>query len=173
MTIKGILLTGAALCSLSLAPALAASAPHVHVTALHAGAVKKSAMKQAAPGAVTYTFSVSTSVSTASAYKNKTKLAGTFYKFNSNSSLCTQPKEKVKLMTKKTKYAKLSTGTETYSEGCSSGPTTFYGDIYDLQTKSAAGKTDTFASTLTAHFKNSSGKEKGKLTLDVNVAIGK
>ncbi len=129
-------------------------------------------MKQATPGSVTYTFSVNTSVSTASAYKVKTKLAGTFYKFNSNSSLCTQPKQKVKLMTKKTKYAKLSTTTETYSEGCSTGPTTFYGDVYDLQTKKAVGKTDQFASTLHAKFKNSSGKQKGKLTLDVSVAIG-
>jgi hypothetical protein len=172
MSIKGILLAGAALCTIAAAaPALAKSAPHVHVLALHPGAVTKTAMHSNRAGDITYTFYVSTAVSTASSYKVKTNLGATFYTWLSNSSLCQEPKkEKLSLSTKKTKYAKLSTGVETYSEGCGT-PNKFYGTVYDLTSKTAAGKVDTFVSDLKAKFKNSNGKEDGSLFIDISVAI--
>jgi hypothetical protein len=175
MTIKGILLAGASLCTLGAGTAFAnTSAPKFHVTAMRPGAarvVAKTSMHKPAAGHLTYTFGVYTYVSTASAYKTKTNLVGTFYKWNSSYSICTSPKMKVKLASKKTAYAKLSTGTTTYSLGCST-PTKFYGDVYDLQTKSAAGSTDTFTSDLIGHFKSSGSKITGNLYLDVSVSIG-
>lgn len=164
-------MAGAAICTIGAAPAFAGSAPHFNVVALHGGAVTKSVMHTNTTN-VTYTISVATSVSVASGYKVPTKLAATYYTFQSNGSICQAPKkEKVKLAAKKTKYAKLSTSTETYSEGCSSGPTTFYGDVYDLIKKSGKNKTDSFVSTLTADFTSSGTKYKGTLNLDVGVSI--
>jgi len=173
MSIKGILLAGAALCTIAAAaPALAKSAPHIHVLALHPGAVTKSHMHIGPDAKVTYTFSVSTAVSTSADYKVKTNLGATFYTWLSNSTICDQPKkEKVTLSVSKTKYAALSTGVETYSEGCSA-PTKFYGDVYDLTSKKGKGKVDTFSSDLKAKFTNANGKQKGSLILDVSVSIG-
>ncbi len=173
MSIKGILLAGAALCTISIAPAMAASAPRYSIAALHTGGIVKTAMRAPKASAVTYTISVSTAISTKAAYMVKTNLAQTFYTFLSNSTICDQPKkESVTLSTTKTVYALLSTGVETYSEGCSA-PTKFYGDVYDLQTKKAKNKKDTFSSALKANFKNANGKMKGTLNINVTVAIGK
>ena len=173
MTIRGILLAGASLCALGLSSAQAASAPHVHVTALRAGhATVKTALHRTPGAAQTATYSVSTSVSTASAYKTKTNLLGTFYTLNDSSSVCKPAaKQKVKLSTKKTKYAKLSTGAVTYSIGCSS-PTIFRGTVYDLQTKKAAGKTDSFVDSLSGKVTNSGQKYTFTLNLDTTVSIG-
>jgi hypothetical protein len=173
MSIKGILLAGAALCAINAVPALANNAPHLHIAAMHQGGVVKSAMHTNGATNVTYTFTVSTGVSTKSGYKVKTPLAATYYTWESNGSLCTTPKkQKIALSTKKTKYAALGTSVESYSEGCSA-PTKFYGDTYELTSKKAANKTDTFSSTLSAKFKNGGSKYAGKLTLDVAVAISK
>jgi hypothetical protein len=172
MTIKGILLAGAALCTVSIAPALASNAPKFSVAALRTGGIVKTAMRTPKASAVTYTFSVTTAISTKADYMVKTNLAGTFYTWLSNDSICQQPKkETVTLSTAQTVYALLSTGVESYSEGCGK-PTFFYGDVYDLQTKKAKNKTDKFTSTLKATFKNS-GKFKGSLNIDVSVEIGK
>jgi hypothetical protein len=173
MSIKGILFSGAALCAISAAPAIAAEAPHMHIAAMHQGGVVKSAVHNKGATNVTYTFSVATSVSTASGYNVKTPLAATYYTFQSNSSICDAPKtESISISSKKTKYAKLGTSTETLSEGCSA-PTVFYGDTYELTTKKAKNKTDTFSSTLNAKFVSSGTHYKGKLILDVSVAITK
>lgn len=175
MTIKGVLLAGASLCTLTAGAAFAKSAPNVHVLAAHPGVghtVVKTSLHPKNAGTVTYTFSVYTAVSQSADHGVKTKLAATYYTFLSNSSLCQQPKkEKVTLSTKKTKYAKLSTSTETYSEGCGA-PTTFYGDVYDLTSKKTPKTPDAFVSTLKAKFKNASGPQTGILNLDVSVSIG-
>jgi hypothetical protein len=175
MTIKGVLFAGVALSILSAAPALAGVAPHVHVTAMHPGsAINKTAMHHDKTGTLTYTFSIYTTISTKASYNKTTPLAATYYTWDNSYSICDSPKkETITLSTTKTAYAALSTGTETYSEGCSSGPTTFYGDIYDLTTKKAKNKTDTFSSDLKATIKDAQGKFKASLILDVSVAITK
>jgi hypothetical protein len=115
---------------------------------------------------ITYTFGVYTY---ASASSSGVKLGATYYKWNSYSSLCTTPKMKIKAP-KKSVYAKIGTSTETYSFGCPSGPTVFYGDTWTNKT-GQSGNTDTFVSTLTGKFTNSRGKYKGTLNLDVSVSI--
>jgi len=99
----------------------------------------------------------------------KTHLIYTYYKWNSSFTLCSSPKQKVRAP-KKSIYARIGTATETYSLGCPSGPTTFYGDTWSNKT-GVAGETDTFQSKLIGHFKNSSNKYKGELVLDVSVII--
>ena len=174
MTIKGILLAGAALCTISIAPALASSAPKVAIAAARTGGVVKTAMHAKTASALTYTFSVYTGVSVSTAYKVKTNLGATFYTWLSNDSLCQQPaKEKLSFPSgKKTTYAKLSAGVETYSEGCGA-PTKFYGTVYYLDKRHAANQTDTFQSDLKAKFKNGGAKYDGSLFIDGTVAISK
>jgi hypothetical protein len=173
MKIKDFLLAGGSLCTLCAGSAFADTAPKFHVSAMRPGhAVMKTPMHKSPVGHLTYTFSVYTGVSTASAYHMKTPLPATYYKWNSSYSICTAPKIRNRLATKKTKYADLRTGQQSYSLGCPNGPTKFYGDQYNLQTKQAVGKTDTFTSTLTGHFMSGGTAYKGVLTLDVSVAIG-
>jgi hypothetical protein len=163
------LLGGAALCALATAPAIAANLhPAMHVTALHAGkAVNKTVIHNQSRTHLTYTFGVYTYVSASNA-GTAVKLAATYYKWNSNGTLCSSPKEKIKVP-KKTKLAKLGHSTETYSEGCASGPTVFTGDTYNLNAPNTG--TDHFTSTLIGKFNNGSAQYKGTLHLDVTVTI--
>jgi len=175
MTIKGVLLAGAAICALSLGSAFAEAPPHVHVTALRPGhATVKTAMHVSPDATKTSTYAVYTEVFTPDAFKTKTNLLGTFYTLNDNSTVCSPAAaQKVILSTKKTLYAKLSTGSVTYSIGCPS-PTIFRGTVYDLITRGANGKTDTFVDTLTGKVKNSGEpRYTFNLNLDVNVEITK
>ena len=150
MTIKGILLAGVALCSISLSPAFAKSAPDVHFTALRPGtAVVKSAIAHKSVATLTETVYAYTSVP--STVKTKTQLLQTYYKWNDSSGgICSTPKEKVTLSTKKTTYAKLSAGTYTEPGSVFScpNPVVFYGDTYELTAKHASGDQDSFTSTL-------------------------
>jgi hypothetical protein len=174
MTIKAILLSGAALCTLSIMPALASSAPHIAAAAAHPGNVHvKTALHASKATNLTSTASVATGVSVSSSFKKKTPLSATFYTFYDSGSFCnSSQKESVKLATKKTKYAKLSTGVETLTGYCSTAPTKFYGDVYDLRTKKAKNKTDTFTSTLVGkNIHYNGGLYDIKLNLDVSVAI--
>jgi hypothetical protein len=168
MTIKGILMAGAALCTVCAAPAFAKSAPKIAVVALHQGSrtVIKTPMHSTGDSKITSSGTIYTYVSAAD-YKVKTPLVETYYTYLSNSSICNAGNGKtyVKLSTKKTKYAKLSTGTETYSEGCGY-PTVFYGDIYDLTTKKP--KDDTFVSSLIGKKIHYDG---GKYNITVNFTI--
>ncbi len=165
------LLGGVAVAALAAAPAMAHKSLHVpHVQALHTGlghVTNKTKMGNQKAVNLTYTFGVY-SAQPASAGKN-THLIYTYYKWNSSFNLCTTPKEKNKAP-KKSVYAKIGTATETYSEGCSSGPTVFYGDTWSNKS-GTSGETDTFVSTLTGKFKNSGTKYKGTLNLDVSVFI--
>ncbi|MGH6875874.1 MAG: hypothetical protein ACREHV_00695, partial [Rhizomicrobium sp.] len=110
------LLGSAAFCALATAPAMAAGAPDVHVVAAHPGhqtVVKTSMYSNIAH--LTSTIAVSTSV-TASDLKHVVKLAGTYYTYYDSGSFCNSTeKQKQVLKSKKTKYAKLGTSTETYS----------------------------------------------------------
>jgi hypothetical protein len=175
MTFKRVLMVGVALCgisALSAVSASAATAPNIHLLAMHKGAVVKTAVHHQPAGTATYTIAVTTAVSTGTSYKVKTPLAMTYYTFTSNSNPCTFPKkQKITLSAKKTKYAKLSTSTETSTLSGCSGPDTFYGDVYDLTSKKGVNQTDTFVSTLKATFKNGGKKLKGTLFLDVSVEI--
>jgi hypothetical protein len=174
MTIKSILFVGAALCTLSIAPAFAKSAPSVAAVAAHPGQVHvKTALHAGKVSNLTSSIAVSTGVSIASAYKVKTPLSSTFYTFYDSGSFCnSSQKTKISLATKKTKYAKLSTGNETLTGYCSTAPTVFRGDNYDLQTKKAKNKTDSFTSVLKGkkiHYNG--GLYDITLNLDVAVAI--
>jgi hypothetical protein len=165
------LLGGAALCALATAPAMAGTLhPAMHVTALHAGhAANKTAIREPSKQHLTYTFGVYTYASASD--HSAVKLAATYYKWNSNDTLCSKPKMSVKLSAKKTQFAKLGTSSETYSEGCASGPTTFLGDTYANKT-GASGDVDNFVSTLLAKKLNlPGGVYKASLHLDVRVTL--
>jgi hypothetical protein len=176
MSIKGILLAGASLCTISAGAAFAKSMPLV--AALHPGsghATIKTPLHLGPAQHLTSTFSVSTAVSQATDHKVKTKLAATYYTYFHSGTLCVPQKEKVVLSTKKTKYAKLSTSTETYTySSCSGTPTVYYGDVYDLISKKTPKKPDTFVSTLKGtkiHFNG--GVYDIDLNLDLSVTITK
>ena len=165
------LLCGTALCALATTSAVAANTPHFNFTALHAGrVVNKTRVHTPGREHLTYTFSVSTSIPASDLHKT-VYLPGV-YKFNSNSTVCSSPREKLKVIPKRTAYAKTGTYTETYSLGCASGPTVFYGATYKLVNPDGEGKTDHFVSRLMGWFQNSQGKYKGTLNLDVTVNIG-
>jgi hypothetical protein len=167
------LLTGAALCALGAAPAIARPThPAMHVTALHAGHVVNKT-KLHVPGAqhVTYTYGVYSSASASSVDQD---LWGTYYKWiitvSGYMTLCSNPKQKVKTP-KKTVYGSTKADTETYSFGCPSGPTVLYGDSWTNKT-GVHGNVDKFRSSLIGHWKGADGaKYKGTLNLDVQVSI--
>lgn len=174
MTLKGVLLAGAALCVLSAVPALAKSAPTMAVGAAHVGHMQvKTPMHAGKIQHLTSTIAVSTGVSESADYKVKTPLPYTYYTYYDSGSFCnSKQKESVTLKTKKTKYAKLSTGVETLSGYCSTAPTKFYGDNYELTTKKAKNKTDSFTSTLVGKKIHYNGQVYDINTnLDVKVAI--
>lgn len=165
------LLAGAALGALATAQAAANNAPNLHVTALYAGhVVNKTRIHEPGRQHITYTYSISTYVPASDL--GQTVPLGTFYKWNSNDTVCSNPKQKIKVVPKKTKYAKIGTATQTYSLGCSSGPTVFYGDTYHLFNKAGEGQTDHFESILKGKFEQQGLKYEGRLILDVSVAIG-
>jgi len=173
MHLKRILLAGAALFAISAAPAMAAKAPHIHVLAMHKGALVKSAAQHRTATAYSLTYAVSSGVSTAASYKVKTNLGRTYYTWVSNSSYCQEPKkEALTLSTKKTVYAKIGKSTETGNPASCATANKFYGVTYDLVTKKAAGAVDTLSSTLKAKFKEGGITYAGKLTLDISVSIG-
>jgi hypothetical protein len=175
MAIKNSLMAGAALGVLCSSPAMAGSTPDFHVFALHQGRVVTKTLIRA-PGrshlTYTYTTNVSTSVSTAADYGKAIKLVGTFIFIASSDSICAEPPQKLKLVSKKTPYAKLGTTTETYSLGCAN-PTVIHGDTYDLQTRNAAGKTDSFVSILSAKYKKGGIKYREMVNEDVSVKISR
>ena len=158
------LLGGVAFAALAAAPAVAAPKhPAFHVTAAHVGGkvVNKSKVNNHGAQHIVYTFGVYTYQSASN--HSPVNLAYTFYKWNSYSSFCTTPKMKMKV-TKKTTYGKAKAGTETYSEGCPSGPTVFHGVVY-TNVSGTSGQTDTALSDLKGKFKNSRGKYKGDLNI--------
>jgi hypothetical protein len=164
--INQTLLGGAAFCALATAPAMA-GAPSVHVAALHPGNqhVVKTSMHNGSK--ITSTISISTSDS--SGLNQTVKLAATYYTFYDSGSFCnSSEKQKQVLKSKKTKYAKLGTSTETYSGYCSTAPTVFYGDTYDLVKKKGEGKTDSFESTLTGKKIHYNG---GLYNIDVHMMV--
>jgi hypothetical protein len=167
------LLGGAALCALATAPAMAAGAPSIHVAAAHPGhqTVLKTSMQTGKIAHITQTIAVSTSDS--AGLKQVVKLAGTYYTYYDSGSFCnSSEKQKQVLQSKKTKYAKLGTSTETYSGYCSTAPTVFYGDTYELVKKSGEGKSDSFVSTLVGKKIHYNGQVYDIDTnLDVSVAI--
>ena len=162
------LLGGAAICALATAPAMA-GAPHFSITALHAGnQVLKSVIHNPGRQHVTYNFYVTTAVP--GTVGTGTKLAQTYYKWNSNGSICSTPKMKLTGQ-KKSTYGKIAHNTESYSEGCGA-PTIFYGDEYTLTKASGDGKTDSFTSDLIGKYANGSAKYLGKLNIHATVEIG-
>jgi hypothetical protein len=172
MSIKVALLAGVSLFTICAGAAFAKSTPNLVVTALHPGtALVKTAVHAKSPTNLTTTIGVSTGVTDAD-YKKKTPLAAPYYTFNHSGTTCDEPKEKIKLSTTKTKYAMLSTGTETETiSACSTGPTKFYGDVYELTTKKAVKKPDTFVSMLIAKDLHNGGNTYKKATLNLDVAV--
>lgn len=156
------LLGSVALAALGAAPAMAEQKhPAFSFTAVHAGrVVNKTKLHNRGAVHLTYTFSV---YGTADVELDKKVLVGSFYKWNSNSTVCSTPKMKLKLDPKKTVYGKISVATQTYSLGCPSGPTVYYGVAYKLTNPDGIGETDHFKSSLIGKFKNAHGKYKGTL----------
>ncbi len=162
------LLAGSALCALTTAPAMAQNVPAFPVTALHAGhVVNKTKLQVPGRQHLTYTFGVSTYIP--AELDKKVKLLDTLYKWTSSLNCPLSEKPKIK---KKPIYGKVGFFTETYSEGCSSGPTVYYGNTYKLTNPEGEGKTDSFVSALIGKFQNNGVKYRGKLNLDVSVEIG-
>ena len=172
------LLSGAAFCALAIAPAMAGDAPNLRVFALHGGNVihktrlTKTGHREDCSRLCTLT-AISTAVPASDLHK-VVKLAATYYSYYDSGSFCnSSEKQKVKLAKNKTQYAKLGTSTETYSGYCSTAPTVFYGDTYDLARKSGEGKIDRFVSTLIGkniHYNHQ--LYDLKTILDVIVSIG-
>ena len=162
------LLGGVAISALAVAPAVVQQKhPGFHFTALHGGrVVNKTKMPNHGATHITYTFGIY-SYQPANA-PPKTHLIGTFYRFESY-NFCALVKEKIKAP-KKSIYARLGTATETYSFGCSNGPTTFLGDTWTNKT-GKSGDTDFFVSKLISTFKNNGTKYKATMNLDVGVII--
>ncbi len=160
MRLRHILMIATALCgsiSLAAVPALADNTPQIHVLTLRKGVVVKSVTLNRMPNASgTNSISASTSISTSANYRVKTVLRNTLFTLQSASSIC-YPDNPLKVGARaypaKTKYAKVSAGSVTYSIGCRSGPVTAYGDSYDLRTRHAVGKTDHFDATFKFKFK--------------------
>jgi hypothetical protein len=157
MSLRAILLAGAAVCCLAAAPAFAREhAPNIHLmAATGARAVAAHAKSKASDRSVvsdTYTTTFSVSISTSADYKKKTEIVGDAW-FSGSCTEPATPKQAWKGLPKKTAYAKISTGTveTTLASGACPGDTfKFYTVIYDLSTKQAVGDTDTFTGTLTA-----------------------
>jgi hypothetical protein len=170
------LLCGAAHCALGVSPVKAQHKDFgFHVVALHAGrTVHKTSLHAHGITHQTQTVSPSYFVS-ADGYRKKEYLFSTFYRFESQSSFCypNAYKPKNKLDRKRTEYAKLGTTTSSFSLGCSSGFTPYYGDTYKLVNKAGFGQKDFFKSTLTGKYKNKNGTYKGTLHLNVEVDIGR
>lgn len=165
------LLGGVALSALATVPAVAEDHPALHYSALHGGrVVNKTKLQNNQCGRDCYTFTIYTSVPASDLHKT-VPLVGTYYKWNSNSTFCSNPRQKLKAP-KKSIYAKVRAATLTYSEGCPSGPLTFYGETYKLTDPSGEGKTDTFSADLIGRFKSDHGTYKGTLHFVVEVAIG-
>jgi hypothetical protein len=168
-----ILLGGAAVCALTGTSAAAQAAPAIHFTALHGGRVVNKTRLHSPHRCLrsdSCTEYVYTSVS-ASDLDKKVKLIDTFYKLNSNDTLCSVPKQELKVP-KKSTYGKVSAATETYSEGCASGPTTFYGDVYKLTNPEGEGKVDTFISRLKGKIQLNGNTYKETLYIIPYVTIG-
>ncbi len=166
------LLGGSALCALMAAPATAQPKhPAMRVTALHAGhAVNKTKLHDNRCGSCTYTFGVYTSQP---ADAHRQDLYGTFYKLNGtvsgNFTFCSKPKQHVKVP-KRSVYARVEPGTETYSFGCPSGQTVFYGDVWTNKT-GVPGNADTFVSSLIGKIKYEGQKYRIQMDLNVKVTI--
>ena len=159
--ITQVLLAGAAFGALATAPALAAGAPHSNFTALHAGrVVNKTRIHNPARTHLTYTFSAYTTIPASDLYK--TVHVGIAYKFNSYSTVCSNPRQKIKVFPKKTKYGRAGTYTETYSYGCASGPTVFYGPTYKLTDPAGEGRSDYFVPPLSAGSRTPAGSTRAR-----------
>ena len=169
------LLAGAALGALMTAPAMARPAgPAMPVTALYMGhAVNKTRFHNPGRQHLTYTFEFYTTLK--AELDKKVPIRGVFYKWNStvsgNYTLCSNPRQKIKFDPKKTRYGKLSVTTETYSYGCPSGPTTFYGADYKLTNADGFGQTDYFVISDIGWFKARGNKYKGTLNMDITANI--
>jgi hypothetical protein len=171
------LLTGSAFCALmAAAPAVAQPKhPAMHVTALYAGhAVNKTkvhGVHDCRWNCSTYTYGI---YSSKSADARNSNLYGTYYKWNSAPNgyytLCSHPKQHVQIA-KKSVYAKIDSGTETYSFGCPSGRVVFYGDVWTNKT-GVSGDVDKFQSSLIGHWKGPNGQKYiGTMDFDVEVTI--
>ena len=172
------LLAGAAFCALATVPAMAGDAPNIHVFAAHPGHasfVRKTRIDRGHKVQHSCSTIVISTAVPASDIKHVVKLAETYYTYYDDGSFCnSSQKTRVKLPKKKTQYAKLGTSTETYSGYCSTAPTVFYGDTYDLKKKSGEGKTDGFVSTLVGkNIHYNGGTYDLDVILDVYVTIGK
>jgi hypothetical protein len=80
-------------------------------------------------------------------------------------------KTKFKVHPKKNEYGWACVGTETYSFGCPSGPSTIYGIDYKITDPNAEGHTDHTVGTFKRTFKNSGTKYKGTLNIDMSIEI--
>jgi opacity protein-like surface antigen len=154
MSFTKTLLAGAALCALCTAPALARTAPPIHL----AGIETPLKMKPGAPGhyktngvhpdvpSFTETITFSGSLSKSSFKGVPVMLWGeTWFDF----STCMEPTKEKGVFPKSSPAAKIASATSTGTvSGCGSTIYTFYGPLYTLKDKKA--KSDSFAGDITA-----------------------
>ncbi len=165
------LLGGVALGALAIAPAMASDSPAFHLFAMHDGRlVSKTIMHHSHRQHISTVISTYSYIQPSDLHKT-VKLRHTYFKWSDNHDICSTPKQWVKLSTKRTQYAKIGISTETYSEGCPNGPTTFYGDTYKLTNPAGEGQRDSFYSSLIGRFTFDGNKYRGDLILDVTVVI--
>lgn len=165
------LLTGAALCALMAAPAVAGDTPAFHVSMLHGGKVINKT-KFHIPGAqrLTYTFGIYSSISSSS-LDEKIKLNGGNLIFGTDVFGCGNPTTKIKFDLKKTIYGKGGKYTETYSDGMCGHPTVHYGLTYKLTDPNGQGHTDELGIAASGKIQQGGTKYKVKLTYDFTVEI--
>jgi len=166
------LLSGAALSALAIPSAVAQQKhPAFALTAMHAGrVVTKTEPSFHCRGHTSCTYTVYTYISSSDYFHKTAPLVQTYYKWNSYSTICSHPKQRVRTQ-KKSLYGRAYPDTQTYSIGCPSGPTTFYGDTYRLMDKAGEGKVDFFKSSLSGKFRNSNGQYKARAIFAVSVFI--
>lgn len=156
MSLTKTLLAGVAACALCTAPALARTAPDVHLGGIDtsfamktgsAAHIKSNGVHRDATD-VTETVTFTGSLSISASHKVPLLLwAETWYQ----PSTCTQPANETGKFPKKTKAASIKTGTSTGNiSGCGSTIFTFYGPLYDLKTTMPKHGADSFTGTVSA-----------------------
>lgn len=147
MSYTKTLLAGAAICALCTTPALARTAPSIHLAGIDSKA--KAHIKNIIKPDITHiteTITFSAFLSASADYKLPVLLWGETWQ---DTATCIPPSDERGRFPQRTAVAKISVGTSTGpTSACPSSTFTFYGPIYDLTAKNATS--DSFSGTVTA-----------------------
>jgi hypothetical protein len=177
-TLLTTMLAGAAVCALSTAPATAA--PNIHLAIAKNGVAKamgfgKTVIRDQKPhnnstvtATQTVTFSAADYSETGHLGQPTLLWAETWYA-TTKKGKCVQPKKQDQDFPKKTKAAKIKTGTTTAGNPCATGNFTYFGPVYTLKSKTATY--DSFSGVLTANKFKVKGYNTYNLTLNENTIL--